>query len=108
MAAAGDRVIAVFNLDGEVVAIDDRCAHKEQPLAGGVVRDGILTCPSHLWRYDLRTGQRVDAPGWAVPRHEVRVIDGEIVVEVPEPTPAKSMRQLLLEHARQWERGDEA
>ena len=102
--SAGDREVVVFNVDGDLVALDNRCAHKEQPLAGGVIRDGILTCPAHLWRYDVRTGQRVDSPGWEVGCHPVSVVNDEVVVDVPEPEPPKSIREQMLEHAREWNR----
>lgn len=102
--SAGQREVVVFNLDGELVAIDNRCAHKEQPLDEGVVRDGVLTCPAHLWRFNLRTGERTDSPGWRVACYPVSVVDGEIVVDVPEPEEPKSIRDQLLEHARDWNR----
>ncbi len=101
---AGGHEVVLLNLDGEILALDNRCAHKDQPLADGVIRDGILTCPAHLWRYDVRTGQRTDAPGWSVACHPVSVVDNEVVIEVPDPQPAKSIREQLLEHAREWNR----
>ena len=42
---------------GQPVAVADACAHRGTALSGGLVRDGVLTCPGHFWRYDLRTGQ---------------------------------------------------
>ena len=105
--AAGGRAVAVFNLDGSLFALDNECAHRAQPLAEGTVRNGILTCPAHLWRYCVRTGERVDSGGgWAVASHGVSVVDGTIVVEVPEPVPAKSIRDQLLDHARAWSRDE--
>ena len=105
-ATAGGQKIVLFNLDGELIALDNRCAHKEQPLAEGVVKDGILTCPAHLWRYDVRTGERIDSPGWPVACHPVSIVDGEVIVDVPEPVPPKSIREQLLEHAREWSRDE--
>jgi NAD(P)H-dependent nitrite reductase small subunit len=101
---ANDSEVAVFNLDGELFAIDNSCAHKQQPLADGVVRDGIVTCPAHLWRYDVRTGERVDSPGWSVACYAVSVVDGDIVVDTPEPAPQVPIREQLLQHAREWSR----
>lgn len=104
--AADDHSIVVYNVDGDLVALDNRCAHKDNPVAEGVVRDGILTCPAHLWRFDVRTGRRVDSPGFAVACHPVSVEDGVVVVDVPDPEPRVSMREQLLEHARTWNRED--
>ncbi len=81
--------------DGAPVAVRDVCAHRETELCGGIVRDGILTCPGHFWRYDLRTGQclgRADQ----VPSYPCRVTGGWVEVLVPDPVPAMPMRQMLL------------
>ena len=37
---------------GEVVGAPDRCPHREAPLSIGSVRDGVLTCAYHGWRFD--------------------------------------------------------
>jgi len=54
---AGDEDIAVFCVDGQVLAIENRCPHKGGSLSEGVSADGIVTCPLHRWRFDLRSGQ---------------------------------------------------
>ena len=100
------RSVAVFNVDGELYALDNACAHRGSSLGDGVVRNGVVTCPAHLWRYDVRTGLRSDAPGYAVASYQVTVEDDEVFVEVPAPEPARSIRDVLLEHARTWRRDE--
>src|SRR4051812_43651097 len=42
------------------LAIDvlaDACPHEGYPLSQGVVRDGVLTCKWHNWKFDLATGE---------------------------------------------------
>ena len=41
----GDKRIALFSVDGAVVAIDDTCTHRGGPLSEGELQDGIVTCP---------------------------------------------------------------
>ncbi len=103
----GERRVAVFNVDGALRAIDDRCAHKGGSLAAGMVRDGIVTCPLHWWRYDLETGRRVASDTVVQATYEVQVVDGEIEVDVPDGAPAESMRELLLRHAAEWKAAHE-
>ncbi len=67
----------------------------------GLVRDCILTCPAHLWRYDLRTGARHDTRGEPLPRYDVRLDGTDVVVELPDLPPAQSLREILLAHARE-------
>lgn len=99
---AGGREVAVFNLGDRLVAVDHRCAHRGGPIAEGHVREGIVTCPWHWWRYDLSTGERLGAPGIRLGTYRVRVVEGEVVVEVPPAEEPGSIRELLLRHAREW------
>lgn len=85
---------------GAPVAVTDRCAHRDTALSGGLVRDGILTCPGHFWRYDLRFGQCVNRPE-RIDTHPCRVVDGWVDVLVPDPAPVLGMRARLLAAARQ-------
>jgi phenylpropionate dioxygenase-like ring-hydroxylating dioxygenase large terminal subunit len=47
--------------DGHVVALLDRCLHRNSPLSAGDVFDDCLGCPYHGWTYD-RTGKCVNIP----------------------------------------------
>lgn len=49
--------IALFNLNGTVYAIKNRCPHRSGPLIRGFLDDtGGIKCPMHGWRFDLRDG----------------------------------------------------
>ena len=54
---AGDRIIALFNLDGTFHALDGICPHQGGPLAKGALTNCIVTCPWHGWQFDVTTGQ---------------------------------------------------
>lgn len=56
---------ALFRLAASVVCVQAFCPHLEGPLFQGSVARGEVTCPWHLWRYDLRSGRRTD---WKNPR----------------------------------------
>lgn len=98
---ANGRHIAVFNVDGEFIAIDGRCLHRGGPLVDGYVARGVVMCPWHWWRYDLRSGRRLDDPSFQLARYPVSVVDGRVHVEVPPPAPVESLRDRLLRLARQ-------
>ena len=89
--------------DGSPAAVADVCAHRSTTLSGGLVRDGILTCPGHFWRYDLRTGQCINRPD-RIASYPCRVVDGWVDVLVPDRAPALGMRALLLAAARRHPR----
>ena len=101
---SGDRKVVVFNIEGDLYALDASCVHTGGPLEEGVVRKGVVTCPWHLHRYEIATGRRVDMPGAGQGTYPVIIEGGEIIVEVPEPEPPRTMREKLMEHAREWNR----
>jgi nitrite reductase/ring-hydroxylating ferredoxin subunit len=92
--------VLVALVDGQPHAVADACLHKGASLASGVCRDGVVTCPSHWWRYDLRDGSLQGTPGVALEVYPARMSNGVIEVELPEAAPAMSMREVLLAHAR--------
>jgi len=52
----GGLQIAVFVIDDEVYAVDNRCPHEGNPLVEGEILGGTLVCAFHGWRFDLETG----------------------------------------------------
>jgi len=78
----GDRPIAVFNVDGELYAIDDTCTHQDASLAEGWLDGCTVECPLHASCFDLRTGKPTGPPAKIPVRtHSVVVRDGHIYVE---------------------------
>ncbi len=81
-------LIAVFDSDGEMFAVDNICRHVGSPLDDGFVEGGCVTCPWHGWRYDLRTGDHLTLfsrqPGLGT--YPVREVDGDVWVSVPRRT----------------------
>lgn len=92
--------VLVALVDGLPRAVSADCLHKGASLEGGVCREGIITCPSHWWRYDLRDGSLQGTPGAALTVYPARVSDGMVEVELPEPERPRSIREALLAHAR--------
>ena len=86
------RSIGVFNVDGALYAVRNRCPHQGGPLCEGatvglVTSDGpghyrherpgeIVRCPWHAWEFDLRTGASwFDPVRQRVRAYEVSVIE---------------------------------
>lgn len=84
-----DRWVAIFNVSDKYYAIEDVCTHdgntlteddngSEVPLHGFTI-----ACPRHGAEFDIRTGKVLKAPALVdVPRFEVRIVDGNIEVEI--------------------------
>ena len=58
---AGEPIVLVRPKQGEVFALENRCAHRQVPLSLGVVRGERLQCHYHCWTYD-RSGACVNVP----------------------------------------------
>jgi NAD(P)H-dependent nitrite reductase small subunit len=100
---AGAAEVAVFNVAGELRAMEGRCLHRGGVLADGMVDGDVVTCPLHWWRYDLRTGERLGAPELRLSCYPVRVQAGRVEVLVPAASPELSLRERLLAAGRDWQ-----
>jgi 3-phenylpropionate/trans-cinnamate dioxygenase ferredoxin component len=78
-------VAAVFNIDGELFAIEDICTHDGAELAGGPIDDHQIICPRHGARFCLRTGRALTPPAYnPVQTFPVRIHQGRIEIELPD------------------------
>ena len=93
----GIRRVAVWNVEGELHAIEDACRHMKATLSTGRLDGRILTCAWHGWKYDVTTGACLD-PGWAcVRRFPVKVENGMILVsteEIPRDDPGDEPEEI--------------
>lgn len=97
------REVAVFNVDGELVAYPNWCPHQGGPLCEGDVggtseadfdreslttelrwvREGtVLRCPWHQWEFDLRENAFLHDADRSLPSYPVTVEDGDVVVRL--------------------------
>ena len=73
--------IAVFNMDGDLYALEDRCSHEDFELSSGVLdpAEGSVECVLHGARFDVRDGRALCAPAYSpVPKFPVKIEDGSI------------------------------
>ncbi len=94
------RDVAIFNVNGEYLAILDRCPHQGGSLCRGKVigrieADGpgrvrysgageVVRCPWHGWEFDLRTGKsRCDPRKTWVKSYTTSAERGEEILEGP-------------------------
>jgi 3-phenylpropionate/trans-cinnamate dioxygenase ferredoxin component len=76
------RDVAVFRVDDDFFAIDDTCIHAGSSLGAGKLSGKFVTCPGHGMRFDVTTGE-VASGGLRVGSYAVKVVEGDILVEVP-------------------------
>jgi nitrite reductase (NADH) small subunit len=105
VAEIAGREVAVFLLDGELVAYENRCPHIGGPVGSGqLVRrviareepDGaiaeefstqrVLVCPWHGYEFDLTTGTCPGDPRVRLTSYEVKLESEDVYVGVPGPS----------------------
>jgi nitrite reductase/ring-hydroxylating ferredoxin subunit len=84
-------------------AYRNRCPHNGLPLDHAWIRDGVLTCPHHFWRFDVVTGRGLTGDD-GLASLPIEGEGGEVHVTLPATGPAESFRERQLRHARSWRR----
>lgn len=74
------KVIALFNVGGKIYALDNTCLHQGGPLGEGRLEGEVVTCPWHMWEFNVRTGEKVGEPSLRVATYPVQVDGDDIKV----------------------------
>ena len=75
----GDLKLMIVNVDGKLYAVGRICTHETADLSTGFVMGSVVTCPLHLSRFDVRTGEVQNPPATEhLPVYELKV-EGENV-----------------------------
>ncbi|MFI5298128.1 MAG: Rieske (2Fe-2S) protein [Polyangiales bacterium] len=76
------RSVVLVHVACGVRAFEDKCAHRGMRLSNGELCEDVLTCATHLWQYDARTGRGLNPETARLRRFPIRVVDGAIEVDV--------------------------
>ncbi len=86
-AELGGVPIIVVRCEAGYFAVEDRCTHDGEALAGGEIdTEGCrIVCPRHGAQFCLRSGQALTPPAYEPVRtFAVRAENGRILIELPE------------------------
>jgi nitrite reductase/ring-hydroxylating ferredoxin subunit len=97
--AGGPFGIGVFNVNGTLHALINRCPHAGAQVCRGRItgttespdnckpvwiQEGeILRCPWHGWEFEIATGRALTVPDRRLKKYPVHVSGGEVLVELP-------------------------
>jgi 3-phenylpropionate/trans-cinnamate dioxygenase ferredoxin subunit len=80
---AGGRKVLIYNVGNKYFATDEQCTHRECSLLDGPLSGTVVTCPCHLARFDVTTGQVLSPPATVpLPTYPVKVEGNRILVGV--------------------------
>ena len=56
------KMVGLFNIDGTIYALNNRCTHARGPLTEGKINTGecSVVCPWHYGKFDIKTGTAID------------------------------------------------
>ena len=75
--------LAIFRYQGEFFALDETCPHRGGPLHEGLIQEGVVACPWHLWQFNLKTGLSPVNPLSKVQTYKTRVEGNNVLAEIP-------------------------
>jgi nitrite reductase/ring-hydroxylating ferredoxin subunit len=82
--AAGLQIAVFRTARGELHAVDNRCPHEGYPLATGALKDGVLTCEWHNWKFRLCDGACL-LGGENVRHYPLRIEDDGVWLDLAAP-----------------------
>jgi nitrite reductase (NADH) small subunit len=95
VAKVGELELAIFRLShGGILAVENRCPHRNGKLSEGIVADHTVICPLHGWRINLVTGEAVAPDKGCVAKYPVDIREGAVYVDVVSGASATPSRPL--------------
>ncbi len=76
--------ILLIKKAGQIYALSNKCAHMGCGMGGGTLNGYTLQCPCHDWRYDIRTGEFLNAGEIKIPTYQWQSVDGKIYINIGE------------------------
>lgn len=79
------RKIILINVDEQFRAYDAQCPHQDQSLCDGKLDGNVLTCPAHLWEFDVTTGHGINPTGCKLRGYALKLENDDVYVDVEQP-----------------------
>jgi len=75
--------VLILNMDGKIYAVSNICSHEYAELVNGFIVGDTITCPLHLSRFKLETGEVLNPPATQpLKTYKVVIEDEDVLVEV--------------------------
>jgi nitrite reductase (NADH) small subunit len=72
--------IALYNVEGTIYATTNTCLHQGGPLGEGILQGRVVTCPWHMWEYNVCTGEMLGNSSVKLATYPVEVDGTDIKV----------------------------
>lgn len=79
----GTRQVCMVKLEDGFHAVSNNCPHAGVQLhMGACNKKGILVCPAHGYKFDVRSGRSADGNGYVLKTFRIKEVDGEYFVGI--------------------------
>ena len=72
--------VALFNINGKIIAWDNRCPHRGASLADGYINNDTVQCKYHLWEFDFKKACSTANENIKVKKFKISVIENDIFI----------------------------
>jgi 3-phenylpropionate/trans-cinnamate dioxygenase ferredoxin subunit len=87
--AVDETYVAIFNVGGNLYAIEDACTHDDGPLAEGMLIENAdnpkIECERHGATFELKTGKPTFPAVVPVKRYPVQVEANQVQIDIESP-----------------------
>lgn len=73
------REIVLINVKGTIFAVENECPHQGSPLTAAIVKDGVISCPRHGYRFNLKDGHCDEHPEFVLATFRVQ-LNGDVIL----------------------------
>ena len=77
--------ILLVRIGPEIFGLSNLCPHMGCSFEGGILRDYLIMCPCHGWKFDVRNGQYTENALTALQTYRCKIENGKILVEIEKP-----------------------
>jgi nitrite reductase/ring-hydroxylating ferredoxin subunit len=76
------RSILLARMGGQVFGLSNSCPHMGCSLDKGLLRQYLVMCPCHGWKFDVRTGEYQENKAIKLENYRCIVKNGRVYVEI--------------------------
>ena len=77
-----DKEIAIFNNNNKFYAINNTCPHQGGSLSEGEIHQDEVSCPSHCWMFNIKSGECLNVPSAKVKTYNIKVENEKILLNI--------------------------
>ncbi len=77
------RSILLIMKGGKVFGLSNSCPHMGCSIDKGILREYLVMCPCHGWKFDIRNGQYEENSAITLVSYRCKIQNGKVYVEIP-------------------------